>query len=104
MRFRQRLFMVLALMALAWIAYGFYVSANVYQRQTAENETTISASQQGAAQAGTAIGTGIGLTFFLCSGLPFFVLFSLLSWRNGVGLKREQMHKEQLAAIKGASQ
>lgn len=104
MKFRSRLFGFLALLSLLWICYGVYASSSAFSQVVSATVTpsgTLDAETTNAARAaGAGIGAGLGLTVFLCSGLPFFVLFSLLSWRNSAGLRKEQMHKEQLDAIR----
>lgn len=104
MKFRSRLFGVLALLSLAWMCYGVYASSSVASNLLEATVTPASGIDTETAQAartvGVGIGAGIGLTFFLCSGIPFFLLFSLLSWRNSAGLRKEQMHQEQLNAIR----
>lgn len=108
MKFRSRLFGVLALLSLAWICYGVFTASSVASNMLSATVTPAgnldAETAQAARAAGVGIGAGIGLTFFLCSGLPLFVLFSLLSWRNSVGLRKEQMHREQLEAIKNSKQ
>lgn len=108
MKFRSRLFGVLALLSLAWICYGMFTASSVASNMLSATVTPAgnldAETARAARAAGVGIGAGIGLTFFLCSGLPLFVLFSLLSWRNSVGLRKEQMHREQLEAIKNSKQ
>lgn len=102
MKFRKQFFSVLALLALLWIGAGFIISSDAYTETVEENAVTAqSQAMQDAGEAGAAIGATIGLTIFLCTGLPFLLLFSLLAWRNGAGLKAEQRHQEMLAAQRG---
>jgi hypothetical protein len=105
MKFRQRLFGFLALVSLAWVCYGVYASTNAFSAVTQATVTpsgSLSAQDTAALRtAGAGIGAGIGLTVFLCTGGLPFIVFSLLSWRNGVGLTRERQHKEQIEALKG---
>lgn len=94
MRFRKRLFTALALLSILWIVGGFLISSDAYQ------ETT-QTSTDAAYNTGAAIGAGAMSTLSLCSGLILLTVFSLLAWRNGVGLKAEQRHKEQLEVMRG---
>ena len=96
MRFRQVLFTILALLALVWILFGISTTGQVVDNTVAESSRYGSST---AYQAGVAIGAGLGLTFFICTGLPFLVTFSLLAWRNGVGARNEQRHQEMIGAI-----
>lgn len=93
MRFRKRLFYTLALLtvvlAVAWMAAGVNESDKV--------ETTTEAEETG-----KEIGQGIGVTMIFCITLPFFALFMLLGWRNGVGLRNERRHQEQIEALKAS--
>ena len=107
MKFRSRLFGVLALLALAWLCYGMFAYTSYFgtflNRATPVPSGSLSSEDRTAIQnAGATIGTGVGMTFVLCTGLPLLALFGLLSWRNGVGLRKEQMHREQLEAIKNS--
>lgn len=106
MKFRSRFFGVLFLVSLAWVCYGLTLSSAAFSntvgvRVTPSGNLTAE-DTQALRTAGAGIGAGLGVTFFLCSGLPFALFFGLMSWRNSVGLKNEQRHKEQLAAIQGA--
>ncbi len=96
MRLRMWIFSVLALLAAGWLCYGLVIVPQ------ATNQTLQQAPKTGdnaAYKAGAAIGGGIGLTFFACTGLPLFALFSLLAWRNQAGLRTEQRHQEQLDVL-----
>lgn len=107
MKFRSRLFAFLAFLAVLWMCYGVFGSSlalsNFTDRPTPIPAGGLTSEQRTSAQnAGATVGAGLGLTFFACTGLPFFAVFSLLSWRNSVGLKRDKQHKEQLDALRGA--
>lgn len=108
MLFRQRLFGILALICLLWMCYGVFASSNAFSVVTSATVTpsgNLSAEDAAALRtAGAGIGAGLGLTVFLCTGGVPFVVFSLLSWRNGVGLKRDKQHKEQLDALRGKAE
>lgn len=43
------------------------------------------------------LATRLSLTFFLCTGLPVFLLAVILYWRNGVAIRSERQHAEMLA-------
>ena len=96
MKFRQRLFWFLAFVALLWMSAGFMVSGDAYS-------STVAGVSSESYQAGAAIGASIGLSLFLCTGLPTFFLFALLAWRNGAGLRAEKRHQEMLTVTAGAS-
>lgn len=101
MLFRKRLFTVLALISLLYLVYGFTGLGKVTQESLEDTAALNNSTERGAAQLGVGIGvTGVTL-FLICTGLPMFFLFSLLAWRNGVGLRTEQRHQEQLAALQG---
>lgn len=107
MRFRKNLFSILALLSVLWIVFGFSVSSRAYSTVTSITPTPVTGSSLSAQDtanlraAGAGIGAGLGLTFFLCTGGLPFIVFSLLAWRNGVGLTRERMHREEIEALKG---
>jgi ribose/xylose/arabinose/galactoside ABC-type transport system permease subunit len=96
MKFRQRFFWFLAFVALMWIVYGLTVTGQAVDEVGA---TAVSSAEQ----AGVAVGAGLAMTTFMCTGLPFFFLFALLAWRNGVGLRTEKRHQEMLEATRGAA-
>lgn len=98
MRFRQIFFWILALLALGWIILGFATGSDVSTQMYAENALETDETMRTASDLGTTLGAGIGYTFFLCTGLPFLLLFSFLAWRNGVGLREERRHQELMAA------
>lgn len=86
----------LALVSAGWICYGFYVA------NYAAN--AVSRPDDGAAeQIGTALGTSIGIGFFLCTGLPFFVVFAFLFWRNNVAITRARRHADTINALRSRS-
>lgn len=95
MLFRKRLFTILAVLALAWIAFGFLANSNYNAIQ--DQKVGIETSESGAYQAGQFVGSSMLIGFFLCTGLPAFITFALLAWRNGVGLTNERRHREILA-------
>jgi hypothetical protein len=106
MKFRSRFFGVLFLISLAWVCYGLTLSSAAFSNTVAVQVTpsgNLSAEDtQALRTAGAGIGAGLGVTFFLCSGLPFALLFGLLSWRNAAGETNARRHREQLAAIQNA--
>ncbi len=103
MKFRSRFFGVLFILALLWTCGGVWyvngIAARLHNENTQEFE---SSSQRAAANVGTATGATLFYAIVLCTGIPALLLFGLLSWRNSAGLRREQMHKEQLDALKGS--
>lgn len=83
---------VLTLLSLAWLCYGLLVSSSAYEQVT-QNATSE------AAQAGVALGASMGVGLFLCTGLPFLLIFGFLYWRNGVAMRNERQHAEMLRAV-----
>lgn len=83
---------ILTLLSIGWMCYGIMASSNAYGE-------VVSNSSSDAYQAGAAIGAGLGLTFYLCSGVPFFLLFLILYWRNGVAITRAKEHAETINAL-----
>lgn len=88
MRFRKRLFTGLALLVLILLA-GIYLSY-------ASTEPTEDVTSEDAFN----LGKAAGFSMFACVLLPLFALFALLGWRNSVGLRSEQRHREQLDALR----
>lgn len=97
---RARLWGVLALLSLGWICYGLFASGTALDEVTSTPVATVEGVDtedlQDARAAGATIGAGIGITFFLCSGIPFLILFLLLAWRNNAGYRNEERHLETL--------
>lgn len=85
---------ILTLAACGWIAYGVNIS-----RQAAA--VTAASAGSDAGVAGAMLGGGLGIGFFLCTGLPFFLLFLVLYWRNGVAITNKRRHAETIAAMQG---
>jgi len=83
---------VLTILSMAWMCYGVYASTNAYSEVAGKMTSE-------AGKGGAALGASIGLTSFICLGLPFFLLFVVLYWRNGVAIKRAQEHAEMMNAL-----
>lgn len=106
MKFRSRLFGLLALLSLAWLCYGVTATGSAFSSVVSTPErgsSSLSASDANAAKAvGATLGSGLSLTIFACTGLPFLLIFGLLSWRNSVGLKTQKRHEETLDAMRNS--
>lgn len=100
MYFRRILFLVLALAAAGWIALGLSASGEAFEQGVSENAQSFEGTSQDAANAGTTIGAGLGVTFFLCTGLPLLLLFTFLTWRAHVGIVNKRRHEEMIGAMK----
>lgn len=97
MKFRQRLFWFLAFCALGWIAYGLSATGRAV-------ETVGATATSDAEMAGIGLGASLSTGVFLCTGLPLFLLFAIVAWRNGAGIRAERRHQELLAAQRGNQQ
>lgn len=86
---------LLTLAALGWVCYGLTVTSGAVGSQLG----TTTAQRSEAFQAGTLIGGGLGVGFFLCTGLPFLLLFGFLYWRNGVAIRESKRHAETIQAL-----
>lgn len=95
MRFRHRLFTVLALLTLIYAGSGIVYTSNVVSRQTAP--AGYDATQTTSYNVGVGLGSGISYLWFVCTGIPLWTLFSLLAWRNRVGYERKQAYNEMRA-------
>lgn len=89
---------ILLLLTLLWLGNAFLSLGEITNEslQQAENSRNIEA-----AQAGTIIGSGIGLTTILCIGMPFFIFFGLMYWRNGVAIREARRHQQTVEAMRG---
>ncbi len=99
-RFWRNFWGVLTLLACGWITYGVILTSSAASKVSNSVNATSDAER-----AGSAIGIGLGattsITFFLCTGLPLFLLAVILYWRNGVAIRTEQRHAEQLNVMRG---
>ncbi|GEM_PF-2380656 len=93
---RRTIFWILTTISLMYLCYGVTGTSAAVDSVVSQSTATTEAEQAGTA-IGVAIGGGLGLAFFLCTGLPFFFIFALLAWRNGSGLRTERRHLEMLA-------
>ncbi len=104
MKLRSQLFGILALLSLAWLCYGFSATSSAFSNVMSTPIATSDGLDVDTAKAATAlgagIGSGLGITFFACTSLPFTLLFGLLAWRNSVGLKTQKRHEEMLEATR----
>ena len=89
MKFRQRLFWLLAFLSLAYVVGTFALAGD----SAAEGEETRTETEQTFYEVGTGIGVGV---VTMCGGALFFV-FALMAWRNGVGVRNKRQHEETLA-------
>lgn len=93
LKFRKRLFWGLALLVLAFMALMVFSPGTSYEDAIAQ-----SGYEAGSLQAESyALGTSIAWMAVVCVGTPVFVVFALLGWRNGVGLRQEIRHREMMA-------
>jgi hypothetical protein len=101
LRFRKNLFLVLAVLALLWVCGGSALFSSAASDVAQTPAPTIQGLSQQEANSyrglGAAIGGGLGITFFACTGLPLALLFGLLAWRNSAGITNERRHREALA-------
>ena len=96
MKFRSRLFWLLALLAMGWIIFGMMATGDAVSNSMDQSDLTYEAGsiQRTAADTGTAIGAGISTAFVLCTGVPLFLIFAFMGWRNGVGYRQKIRHDE----------
>lgn len=83
---------VLALLSMGWICYGLYASTMAFGQVA-----TPTASK--ATHAGATIGASLGIGIYLCTGLPFLVIFLYAYSRAGAAIRSERQHQEMLEAI-----
>ena len=85
---------ILALLSMAWMCYGLAASSSAFSQSTETNSSE-------AYQAGAAIGASMGIGVFICTGLPFLLIFLFAYGRAGASLRSERQHRETLEAIQG---
>lgn len=82
---------VLTLLSFGWICYGLVISSTAYGE--------VATGATSATQAGAAIGASLGLGVFLCTGLPFALLFLYAYGRAGASIRTERQHQEMMDAV-----
>lgn len=105
---------LLTLASCGWIVYGIAAtsqavstvvsitpSAQVITNAAGTPVATVDPKlSANATAAGAAIGGGLGLTFFICTGGIPLALFGFLYWRNGVAMRNAKQHAETIEALK----
>lgn len=117
LRLWQVLWGALALVALGWILYGIYGTlagdnplANQVQQAiggvidsvtgTVGTQVEIAPSvTDSAREAGATVSTGVSIIAFICSGLPFLLVFLALYRRASAAFRDERQHKEVLETM-----
>jgi len=90
MKFRKRLFYGLALLGAIYIVATIANTGNFIEER----------AEVGSESAAT-VGAGIGIVVLLVCGVPVVLGLALLGWRNGVGIRNAQRHREMLEAQGG---
>lgn len=103
---------ILTLMSCGWIVYGLSATSSAVTQVISITPTVITnaagtplpTADPELVQAATVIGAGIGgsitIGIVLCTGVPLFLFFGFLYWRNGVAIRRAREHAETIDAIK----
>lgn len=91
-RFWRTIWGILTIISIGWMCYGLYAASTAYSTVASKQTTE-------AGKGGAAIGASIGFTGVLCIGVPFFLLFVVLYWRNGVAIRRAEEHAETINAL-----
>ena len=89
MKFRKRLFTILALLVLilmVWVTV-FYAGADKPEEATYGEDAND-------------VLNSVAWSVWICLFAPFLAFFSLMAWRNSVGLTTERRHQEQLEALR----
>ncbi len=72
------------------------ISTSSAVNEASEQSTAQTEDEQAAYKVGLGLGASVSLTVFFCSGIPLFLLFALMAWRNGVGYRKEEHLLETL--------
>jgi hypothetical protein len=99
-RFLRNLWGIITLLSCGWIAFGLIATSSAVN-QVMSTPVPGDETMQAAAVVGTGLGAGLGITFFVCTGLPFFLFAAILYWRNGVAIRQAQQHTEMVNATRG---
>jgi hypothetical protein len=96
MRFRSRLFYVLAILtAASAVCLISLISGGATEMY--------SANTSGMDDVATTIAASTWYAIIGCPGALLFVIFALLGWRNAAGARTERRHREQLEVMKSKS-
>lgn len=117
---------ILMLLSCGWMSYGFIAAGDLINRidaippvptlrplptintinmpelsrstrELSDNLQALSASTDQLVRAGgKLVGTNLSIYYTMCTGLPFFLFFLLLYWRNGIALRQERHHAEMV--------
>lgn len=87
---RLWLYRLLALAALLWMVLGWW--------STSQYNAAHPVSTPGG-QVGQALGSGAFLAIVFCTGIPLFLLFSLLAWRMQVYRRNTKRHQDTMRAL-----
>lgn len=91
----RNFFGVLVLLSIAWMVFGLFASGDAYTEVTTENAATAESDLEIAAgEAGAAIGAGLGIIVFLCTGIPAFLFSLIIYWQMGRSIQRDKDQKE----------
>lgn len=88
MLFRKNLFTGLAVLTGVLVPAGLCLLLMIYQLPTREN------------MGDWLYVGGLRLALCGCTGIPAFIIFSLLAWRNSVGLREEQRHWQEMNRVR----
>lgn len=94
LRIWRNIWGVLALLSMAWMCYGLAASSSAFSQAAEKNSSE-------AYQAGAALGASMGIGVFICTGLPFLLIFLFAYGRAGASIRSERQHRETLEAIQG---
>lgn len=94
LRIWRNIWGILALLSLAWMCYGLTASSSAFSQATETNSSETY-------QAGAAIGASMGIGVFICTGLPFLLIFLFAYGRAGASIRSERQHRETIEALQG---
>jgi len=109
---------LLTLASCGWIGYGLLATGSAFTQVVTQATPTVAVINnslgtpiattdpkliQGAQALGATVGSGLSVAVFLCTGVPFLLIFGFLYWRNGVAMRQEKQHAETIEALKSKS-
>lgn len=92
---------ILVLLSCGWIVYGIALSGQAFTAVVGTPVPGVDAEIQAAGIVGAGLGAGAGVTFFLCTGGPVFLIALLFYVMTSGRIRREQQHAELLNATRG---
>lgn len=86
-------------LAIGWMCYGIARAASFTDQQMRTAAVFSEESRQATDMLAAGFAGGLGVVFFLCTGLPILFITGLFYWRNGVAIRETKKHNQMIRAM-----